>query len=754
VKGFKVARPREGIGFELAFTAAHRDAAERYSHPAQVELACMRAQYPAILHPVQDGDLIAGRVEFGMVGWGIQDQTVGAGFYYDEERLVGLLEGSAGGPGFRESVNGLLCYWKANSTYNQALRHAPGALREVLPHERWADGPLAASPIIRMAGAFIDFDRLVRLGLPGLRAQVEARLAEASSGGADKDSVFYECLLGALDLVAECARWYKSQVEGQAAVTEDLARRAELEAMAAALGAVTERAPEHLDEAIQLCWLYGVLCPLMEFGRMDVYLGDLYCADIDSGHITEAGALALVQSYFRLVDALDGETDGRVIVGGAGRRNPAQADRFCLVAIEACRTVKEALPQFTLRFDQDTPKAVWDAAMRCVGEGRSYPLLYNDDRLVPDVAAAMGVGLELAEQYMPLGCGEIEIDHHSFGSPNGFVNTLKALELAIRGGEDPMALEPITVQTVPLARCATFEEFYGEFKKHLTRLVEATALYERYLYDFVGSRHPYLLISACYDGCLERGKGILGGGVPYLHGSVELYGNVNVANSLTAIKQLVFEERSVSAEQLVEALDANFAGHERLRRQLLDVPKYGNDFSAVDLMFCDFHDWICSVIAAQAAPAGLASYLGVTINNSLNTDLGRWVGATPDGRKAGTPMANANNPSSGSDRRGVTAMFNSILKPRHDNHDGMVQNMRFTRETWNAGGKAQALVRDYFERGGAQAMITVVGREDLKHAMERPQDWQDLMVRIGGYSARFVTLRKDIQQEIYDRVSY
>jgi pyruvate-formate lyase len=422
------------------------------------------------------------------------------------------------------------------------------------------------------------------------------------------------------------------------------------------------------------------------------------------------------------------------------------------VAIEACRTVREVLPQFTLRFNRETPAEVWDAAMRCIGEGRSYPLLYNDDRLVDDVATAFGVDRASAEQYMPLGCGEIELDHHSFGSPNGFVNTLKALELAIRGGRDPMALDPITIQTKPLVECATFGEFVSEYHRQLTRLIEALARYERYLYDYFGARHPYLLISALYDGCLDRGRGILAGGCAYLHGSVELYGNVNVANALAAIKQLVFEEGRISAAELVQALDDNFVGHERARKLLLDVPKYGNDLAAVDELMCEFHDWISAAIAEQAAPAGLDGYLGVTINNSLNTDLGRWVGATPDGRKAGTPLANANNPSAGTDRRGVTAMFNSILKPRHDNHDGMVQNMRFTRETWLAGG--QVLLRDYFDRGGAQAMITVVGRDDLRNAMIRPQDYQDLMVRIGGFSARFVTLRKDVQQEIIDRVSY
>ncbi|MDR1392364.1 MAG: hypothetical protein LBJ62_00080 [Bifidobacteriaceae bacterium] len=757
MKNFKVAKPRQGLDFEIAFTAAHRAAVERFSHPAEIELACMRAQYPAIFNPIEDGDLIAGRVRFGLVGWGIQDQTVGTGYYMDQDRLVRFLEDSTGGPRIRQQAASLLTYWKGRSTYNQALRDAPAHLKAVLPHERWKDNPLPASPIIRMAGAYIDFDKLVKLGLPGLRAEVQAHLAAANQTG--NDPVFYQCVLGALDLAAECCLYYEAQAIDAAAVAAadgDQARQSDLERMSLALRAAAEQVPRHLWEAIQLCWIYGMLCPLMEFGRMDVYLGDLYAADVDSGHLSEADALRLVQCYFRLIDALDGETDGRVIVGGAGRRNPANADRFCLVAIEACRTVKEVLPQFTLRFEADTPEAVWHSAMRCIGEGRSYPLLYNDTELVPDVMAAFGVGRAMAEQYMPLGCGEIEFDHHSFGSPNGFINTLKVLELAIRGGHDPMALEPLTVPTPPLADCATFEEFLDHFHAQLARFIEALAGYERYLYDFTGARHPYLLISAVYDGCLAKGRGILNGGCEYLHGSLELYGNINVGNSLAAIKDLVFGRGVLTAEELVAAMDANFEGHEAVRRMLLDVPKYGNGIDSVDSIVAAFHDRVCLAIHRQAAPAGLASYLGVVINNSLNTDLGRWVGATPDGRLAGTPMANANGPSSGTDRRGITAMLNSIIKLRHDNNAGMVQNLRFTRETWTAadGTKTQALIRDYFDRGGAQLMITVVGRDDLRKAMIRPTEYQDLIVRIGGFSARFVELRKDIQQEIVDRVSY
>ena len=750
---WKVQNPRQDLSYEIAFTQAYRAALKRYTHPAEIELAMLRAQYPAIMHPIEDNDVLAGRVEFGLVGYGIQGQTGGTGYYIDEPRVVQALEFAEGNAKYREDLHDMLTFWKARNTYNKVLRETPAALRAAIPTEQWKTEPVAASPIIRMAGAYIDFDKLVRVGVPGLRAELTALLDTAPAAG--RDEVLLRCALGALDVLCGMLRFYETQAREKAADAPTPARRKEMEDLAAALHELPERAPTSLLAAMQLCWLYGVMCPLVEFGRMDEYLGDLYCHDIDNGVITEAQALKMAQTYFYLIDALDDETDGRVIVGGYGRRNPENADRYCLVACEACRTVKEILPQFTLRFNKETPKVVWDAAMRCIGEGRTFPLLYNDEVLVPGVMKAFGVDRARAETYMPLGCGEIEFDHYSFGSPNGSVGTLKILELAVRGGYDPIAGGYLAPKTIPLAECKSYEQFLENYKTLLHYFIAAQAHYEKYLYESIGQMHPFLMVSMLYDGCMEGGKALLNGGCRYLAGTMELYGNVNAANSLAVIKKLVFEEKTVSAQELVQAMDDNFVGHERLRRMVLDVPKYGNDIAYVDDIMVELHDWLCETTAAQADKAGLKSYLCVNINNAQNTTLGRWVGATPDGRKAGTPMANANNPAPGTDKNGLTAMLNSILKLRHDNHAGMVQNMRFTRETWyNPDGKARALVDDYFARGGAHAMITVVGREDLAKAMEHPEDYHDLIVRIGGLSARFVALKKDVQQEIYNRVSY
>ncbi len=753
MNNWKVKNPRKDLQFEINFTKAYREAIKKYNHPAQIELACLRAQYPAIMMPIEDNDVLAGRIQFGLVGYGIQGQTGGTGYYIDEPRVTAALEFQTGNAKYREDLHDLLTFWKARNTYNYVLANTPSDISEVIPHEQWKTQPTAASPIIRMAGSFIDFDKLVRIGIPGLKAEVKMHLDRAEQ--TRNDPVIYQCMLDALEVLKDICRYYYEEATEKARVASNPERKKEMSDLAVALSHIIDKAPVSMLEGLQLCWLYAMMCPLIEFGRLDVYIGDLYVHDIDNGIITEAEALKMVQSYYYLIDSLDCETDGRVIVGGYGRRNPENADRFCLVACEACRTVKEILPQFTLRFNKETPKVVWDAAMRCIEEGRTFPLLYNDDVLVPGVMKAFDVDAGLAETYMPLGCGEIEFDHYSFGSPNGSLGTLKILELAIRGGYDPIAGKHLSIKTIPLTECSTYEQFLENYKTQLNYYISAQARYEKYLYDIIGRMHPFMMVTMLYDGCLEKGKGLLNGGCEYLAGTLEMYGNVNVANSLATIKKLVYDDKTMSAKALVDALDNNFVGYEKERRLMLDVPKYGNDMTYVDDIMLEIHNYLCETIKLQAPKVGLKSYLGVNINNAQNTTLGRWVGATPDGRKAGTPMANANSPSSGSDKNGITAMLNSILKLPHDNHAGMVQNIRFTRDTWNdRDGKTLNLIKNYFDRGGAHAMITVVGKEDLLNAMKTPENYRDLIVRIGGLSARFVELKKDVQQEIYDRASY
>lgn len=750
---YKVENPRKNLEAEIHFTKAYRKAKKKYKdNKYQLEVECMKAQYPTLLHPIEKNDVLAGRHEFGPVGFGIQHQTGGFGFYIHEDEVVQELEHGTGSLKYREDLNEMLVFWKNENTDRYVMENMPEHLRKALLSDVWDKVPMPAGPILRMAGCYLDFDKLVQIGLPGMEEELKERL---QAEGLEKEQIqFLNAALDMLDLYKNVLNYYEQQAAKMADSAEGV-RRQELVRLADALHNNQIAKPASYLEAVQLVWMYCLLGPIIDIGRCDVFFGDLYCHDIDHQVLTEEEALRITMNFFQLIDHLDCETDGRVIVGGYGRRNPKTGDRYSLHAIEACRRVRLVLPQFTLRFHKNTPENVVKAAIRCIEEGTTYPLLYNDDVIVPGVEKTYGVSREMAEHYIMLGCGEYEFEHHSVATPSGSFNTAKILEIAMNGGYDPVGGWKIGPQTPKLTECSSFEEFYGYYLEHLRYYIDAQAEFEAYEYQVTGKRHPFIMPSILYDGCVKKAKGLFEGGCEYLAGTLEFYGTVDAADGLSAIRKLVFEDKKMSAQTMMDALTDNFIDYPRERKLMIDAPKYGMDDQEADRMLVELTDFLNEQTKAQAEKNGLKSYLPVYINNAQNTTLARWTGATPNGRKAGCAYANANNPESVVDTKGLTPMINSLLKPSHTDHAGMVQNFRFTKELLQTSEeKVIAAMENYFERGGSQAMITVVGKDELKKAMETPEKYGDLIVRVGGFSARFVTLEKDVQKEIYERASF
>jgi pyruvate-formate lyase len=735
---------------EILFTQTYRK--HQHEHFARREAACLRAQFPAILGNIQDHDLFAGRLEFGAVGFSTQEQIGGTGYFCRENALLDELQKKSIDLPYREDVHEMLMFWRKENTTQRVVDVFPPALRGTLPTIDWENQPAVVFPIIRCAGSFIDYEKLLRLGIGGLRAEVAQRREGAPAGS--EAGIFFEAALDALALFGECCDYYSAQAR-RLAVQAVPARVAELERIAESLDLIRTGRPLHFRDAIQLSWLYSVLCSALEYGRMDTYLGDFLAADLDAGVLAEGEALRMVQSLWGLIRSMDVVVDGRVIIGGRGRRNEANADRFALLAIEASRTIVDVLPQLTLRFYKGMNPKLMEAAYRSIGEGRTFPLLYNDDVNVPAVQSAFGVGGDVAEQYVPLGCGEYVLDHMSFDTPSNNINLLKALEITLRNGVDPVSGRQMGPRTGRFEDFSSFDQLFEAWKRQMRHFIEAAAEQQVLQYKVIGEDMAFLLISALYDDCLSKGAPLFAGGVRYLQGCLECYGNTNTADSLTAIKQLVYEKKLITPARLLEMLDGNFHGFESEQRALLACPKYGNDDDEADAMLVRVHDFTCEAIREQGPRVGLHSFLAVIINNAQNTTLASWVGASADGRKAGMAMANANNPTSGADEHGITAMINSILKPSPRAHAGSVQNLRFSKEAYRGdNAKVMAMLGTYFDRGGSQAMITVIGRGDLEKALREPQKYKDVFVRVGGFSARFVELPSNVQQEILKRTTY
>ncbi|HWI62811.1 MAG TPA: pyruvate formate lyase family protein [Symbiobacteriaceae bacterium] len=697
---------------EANFTATYRR--HRDAHPAIREAICLRAQFPDILRPIQDGDLFAGRIAYAHVGFSPQEGPAGMGYYCKTYPLRKALEGSDLSPAERATAEDLLAFWETEQTAYKVREAYPPDMAHALPSDNWTGEPGIAFPLYRLAGGCLNFDKLVRLGLPGLRAEV------AASGR----SPLADAMLMTLDLFREICLFYADR-----AVPD----------LAAVLRKIADAAPSTFREAAQLAWLYALVSGVRNYGRLDEYLGDFCVRDLEAGILTEAEALAQLQSLWRLMAARRFVFDGRVIIGGMGRRNPGHADRLALLCMEATRTVHEVEPQLSLRCYTGMNPALLEKALTVIGEGRTFPMLYNDDVNVDAVAHAFDVPREEAVHYIPYGCGEYVLNHRSYGTPSGVINLAYALEATLHSG-----------QAFP-----TFEDLWNEYRRSVESYAAVMADQEALEYRVAGETAPFLFLSMLYDDCIARGKGIFAGGIRYLGGTLETYGNINTADSLTAIKMLVYDQQVLTLDEVRKALAADFAGHEQIQRLLKNAPKFGNDDPVADAMAARVHEHVCNAVRSQGERAGLHSYLVVVINNSGNTTLGHLTGASADGRKAGTPLTNGNTPSGGSDRNGVTALLNSIVRLDPAIHAGAVHNLKFGRELFESGRpQLEALLAAYFESGGTQAMITVVSRAELERAMAEPQHYGHLFVRVGGFSARFVELPRDVQLDIVSRTLY
>ena len=306
-----------------------------------------------------------------------------------------------------------------------------------------------------------------------MEKEVASYQEKAVSGNGD--SKLYEGMLLTLKVFTESCHFYEKQALDQAESAFNSQRKQELLKMADALGRIAYEPPSTFREAIQMAWLYTLMCGTLELGRMDIYLGDFYAHDIDQGILSEEEALGLMKSLWRLINDLFREVDGRVIVGGKGRPNENNADRFALLALETTRAYGRAkLPQLTVRFYKGMNPEIMEKSIELIGAGHTFPLLYNDDVLIPAVQNAHNVPLADAEQYVPLGCGEIVLDHMGFGTPSGALNMLKALEITLHNGVDPITNKQLGLKTGEFKDFRSFDELWEAYKKAIDAVHRST----------------------------------------------------------------------------------------------------------------------------------------------------------------------------------------------------------------------------------------------------------------------------------------
>lgn len=734
--------PMEQLRLMERYTETHK-AASALSKEER-EVACLRVLYPALLRSIEPQDLIAGRLDFLPIGFGCVTSVGGVGHYCVFHKLTKFKEQLPQSEHPR--VDALYAYWL---DHDLKTKYCKDALKDdIVGMFIECDYPLIATA--RLSGMMLDYRTLMKLGIGGLRSRITALQKEKG------DNAFYRASLECLDLFGTCCDALKEKAQRDL-TSADAARAADLCRMIDALDKIKSDAPETFYEALQLFWLYALLAGVINYGRMDDVLGTYLKHDLDSGLLNEDEAFRLLRSLWTMIENRRTTVNGRIITGGRGRRDPEAADTFTRIAMKVAQSCRYVEPQFTLRMDRNTPEDIFDAALDTIGQGATYPTLYNDDVNVPAVMHAMRVDETTAEQYVPFGCGEFVIQGQSTGTPNTCINLLKLLQISLNGGIDPMdgIDKSDGVALRPAEELTSFEALYAQYKRLLDHYFDLSIAAQKRSYEIMNEEVSFLFTSILMDDCLGRGKALLDGGVRYLGGTNETYGNINASDSLAAIREVVFEKKLTTLPALRDAANADFEGQEWLRRQLWEAPKYGNDDDRADALANDLFQFVANGIRDRGIAAGMQYYLIVISNNQLNTEWGRRTAASYDGRHKGQFMNPANNPQGGANHSGPTAMLNSLAKFDAGLHGGSVQNIKFTPDFFNNRREViKQMFRVYFARGGCHLMVTVVDHGVLEDAVKHPENYRDLIVRVSGFSAVFVNLEPDIQKELMSRVLY
>ncbi|NLC56565.1 MAG: hypothetical protein GX774_06995 [Armatimonadetes bacterium] len=609
----------------------------------------------------------------------------------------------------------------------------------------------------------IDFPRLLRLGLPGIRAEVTERLRQPEGLDADQRD-----FLASMAITLEAALRFLGRYG--AACRERAAGDAtgRWEQMAARCDRLTREAPCSFPDAVQLTWFVHHLLALdygyaNGFGRLDQYLHPFYLADLARGTLTPEEAQQWVTHLWAKIGERApqwGHDDvANIAIGGVRPDGGDGTNDLSYYCLAATRTLQIPGPNLSARFHAGTPERFYHECLETIATGVGYPALFNDRVLVPALEA-IGIAPAEARDYALVGCIETFVPGRQPPWADGRFNLAKCLELVLGNGCDLRTGERRGPETGDPTRFGSLEELLAALQVQIRQGVRDYAHYFRELNRQVDPReftNPFL--SALMTDCVARARDVNDGGTRYpsTHGVAGM-GIATTADSLAAIQQGVFTERRFSMETLVAALRADFVGHEALRAWAWNrAPKYGNDDATGDHLAVWVADTFCDAVLAERTYDG-GRFLPLIAANVSNIYAGQETAATPDGRRAGQPLSDAASPTYGRDTLGPTAVIASVTKVNWKKVvGGSVINQKFHPDalaTPEGRARLVGLLRAFHERGGQEIQFNVVTAERLREAMARPEEFADLVVRVSGFSARFVELGREVQEDILARTTH
>jgi formate C-acetyltransferase len=548
--------------------------------------------------------------------------------------------------------------------------------------------------------------------------------------------------------------------------------------IAGVCGNLAEKPPESFREALQSVWFLFVILQMesnassFSPGRADQYLFPYLSRDLESGRLDLERALELVEAFwikFNHIVYLRNAKSTRyfagfpigfnVALGGQTLDGKDASNTLSYLFLKAQDHLATPQPNLSARIHGGTPDILLEECSRVIGRGSGMPQIFNDESVIPALEAR-GIAHQDAVNYAVVGCVELSTHGNSLGwSDAAMFNMVKVLELTLNNGRCMLSGELIGLETGNLTDYRSFDELEEAFRVQLDHFIDRTME----ACDFVDRMHAELLpspfLSSVVHDCLARGLDVTAGGARYNLSGIQAIQVANLADSFAALKQCVFDEKTVEAGELLEALRSNFDGRERLRAYLQNqVPKYGNDVEWVDRLGFKWIEHFARRLSGFTNARGGPYHTGL-YTVSAHVPMGKNVGATPDGRLAETPLADGGMSAMyGRDRNGPTALLRSVA--RLDSSlasNGTLLNMKFLPSFFNRRedlGKFASLLKAFVRLKIHHVQFNVVRKEDLIEARKQPEKYRGLTVRVAGYTAHYTELAEELQDEIIARTSY
>ncbi|MBN1974655.1 MAG: hypothetical protein JW787_13530 [Sedimentisphaerales bacterium] len=634
----------------------------------------------------------------------------------------------------------------------------------------YAQSGLGLGPGFFLIG--VDYEKMLNEGSLKIISQADEELEKIkySNGESLEKQEFLRSVIIVHQAVINFASRYAQLAETMASIEKDEIRKKELKRIAKACRWVPANPARDFFEALQSFWFtFLLVCPspTSAAGRFDQYMYPFYRKDKDTRKITDEEVLELLECL-RIKDIKLNRVSGKAnrkknagmakwhnwTIGGVKCDGKDATNELTYLLLEAAKETKIPHHTLTLRVHDNTPIELMQKALEVVRTGLGMPAFVNDKSYI-EFFLKNGMSLEDSREYIMTGCLDGNIPAISRTVSIGMFVVSLAFDIFMHNGINPNNGELVGLKTGYVEDMKTYHDFKSAFYKQLEYLLNLAG--EKNNVELLAQRQlfPDPFRSSLMKDAIKEGKDILNRKMPFENGSVLcMIGVINVADSLAAVKKLVFDDKKVSMKELKAALDADWIGYKDLRKMCLDAPKYGNDDDYVDLIAADLYRFIEKTLAKIDTAYG-GKIITTAISITSHQPGGALTGATPDGRRKGEILADGSmSPMHGMDKKGPTAIIKSACKINQDSYQATLLNMKFHPSSLRTDEdlkKLSFLIKAYFKNGGKHVQFNVIDKKTLQEAQAAPEKYRDIVVRVAGYSAYFTVLDKEVQDEVIKR---